>query len=82
MFTTCRVSILIDCFVCLFVCLFNCCLPGIFCLGNIQKINVTVEVLPYNRACGFICLGVTWNEVTIKDDYRNVLFYTLSYRMA
>ena len=52
--------------------------------GQLKTINITVtEVLnPGRLRCSHVCIDVRWNEVTICDDYRNVLFYTISYREA
>ena len=55
-------------------------------IGDVRKINMTVVELlsrpPGGPRCGSICVLVKWKEVTIQADYRNVLFYTISYREA
>nr|XP_058940896.1 putative insulin-like peptide receptor [Pocillopora verrucosa] len=48
---------------------------------NVRKINVTVEEITLPR-CNSGCVKVEWDDAIINDDYRNVLFYTLSYREA
>ena len=52
--------------------------------GDVQQINVTLEEVaraPGRRRCSPVCIKVEWDEVPIAD-YRNVLFYTVSYREA
>lgn len=49
---------------------------------NVRKINVTVEEITLPRGCNPVCVKVEWDDAIINDDYRNVLFYTLSYREA
>lgn len=47
--------------------------------------NVTLEEVnraPGLRQCNPVCMKVEWDEIVINDDYRNVLFYTVSYREA
>lgn len=49
---------------------------------NVRKINVTLEeIKPFVR-CNQVCVKVEWDEAIIDGDYRNVLFYTVSYREA
>ena len=53
--------------------------------GNVIKINVSLEEVkgPVGRIrCNAVCMKVEWDEPSIDDDYRNVLFYTVSYREA
>lgn len=53
--------------------------------GNVRTINVTLEEIdrpPGRIRCNPVCMKVEWDEVVISDDYRNVLFYTVSYREA
>ncbi|KAK3733279.1 hypothetical protein QZH41_011124, partial [Actinostola sp. cb2023] len=53
---------------------------------QVKTINLTVteKVKPINsrQRCPHVCIEVKWNEVRINEDYRNVLFYTISYREA
>lgn len=49
---------------------------------NVRKINVTVEEITLPKGCNPVCVKVEWDDAIINDDYRNVLFYTLSYREA
>ncbi|CAH3033119.1 unnamed protein product [Pocillopora meandrina] len=49
---------------------------------NVRKINVTVEEITSPKGCNPVCVKVEWDDAIINDDYRNVLFYTLSYREA
>ena len=52
--------------------------------GDVQQINVTLEEVaraPGRRRCNPVCIKVEWDEAPIAD-YRNVLFYTVSYREA
>jgi len=32
--------------------------------------------------CSPVCIKVEWDEIIIDSDFRNVLFYTVSYREA
>jgi len=48
-------------------------------VGDVRKINVTLEEVREGR-CSAVCMKVEWDE--IFDDYRTVLFYTVSYREA
>jgi len=48
-------------------------------VGDVRKINVTLEEVSLGR-CAAVCMKVEWDEVF--DDYRTVLFYTVSYREA
>lgn len=53
--------------------------------GDVREINVTLEEVdrpPGRKQCSPVCMKVEWDEVIINDDYRNVLFYTVSYREA
>ncbi|KAL9987226.1 hypothetical protein ACROYT_G001497 [Oculina patagonica] len=50
---------------------------------DVRKINVTlqeVKIAPRGIRCKPVCMKVEWNEVF--DDYRTVLFYTVSFREA
>ena len=52
--------------------------------GDVQQINVTLEEVDTasgGTRCDPVCVKVEWDEVPF-DDYRNVLFYTVSYRVA
>lgn len=52
---------------------------------NVQQINVTLEELdraPGRVRCSPVCIKVEWDEIIIDSDFRNVLFYTVSYREA
>ncbi|EDO47651.1 predicted protein, partial [Nematostella vectensis] len=51
---------------------------------QVKAINMTVRELvkPMFSACADVCVEVSWEEVRIKEDYRNVLFYSISYRVA
>ena len=56
-----------------------------FFAGNVQQINVTLEELdrvPGRMRCGPVCIKVEWDEIILDSDFRNVLFYTVSYREA
>ena len=58
--------------------------PFVSLSGDVQQINVTLEEVaraPGRRRCNPVCIKVEWDEVPIAD-YRNVLFYTVSYREA
>ena len=46
-------------------------------VGDVRKINVTLDEV---SSCTSVCMRVEWDEVF--DDYRTVLFYTVSYREA
>ncbi|XP_031558117.1 putative insulin-like peptide receptor [Actinia tenebrosa] len=52
---------------------------------EVETINMTVREIikpSFMQRCSHICIEVKWNEVRIDEDYRNVLFYTISYREA
>lgn len=52
---------------------------------HVRQINVTlkeVEKAPGRIRCDSVCIAVEWDEIVISDDYRNILFYTVSYREA
>ena len=58
--------------------------PFMLLSGDVQQINVTLEEVaraPGRRRCSPVCIKVEWDKVPIAD-YRNVLFYTVSYREA